>query len=96
MEIRNLTPKNTEEVEGFLEELSKKNAGLEWETFPMRSDTTFVPQPLLPVPEMPVMVPPALPDPTINVLREEIAMLRQKIELIFGGHVLLNGRWVKL
>lgn len=104
MKIENLTNDEAVEVQELLKDLASHNPRLAWSLYPMKKDNSpphFHPS------DMDAKlffgpdwrhenVPKPSPDPEISQLREELMMLRQKIELIFGGHVLLNGRWVKL
>jgi len=77
MKIENLTEANVNDLSDFLVEMQKVNPSVSWGTFLMSEETT-------------VEVDPS-PDAEISALRGEVALLRQKIELIFGNHILMDG-----
>ena len=96
MEIRNLTPQQAEELEITLREMQGPNPELWFKSFRQSSvDWTKAPVSLLGPPSdgMPEY---DTPIPQLRELKEDIAALHRKLDLVFGGHVLMNGRFVPL
>ena len=96
MKIENLTPEDSKRVESVLSMLSAANPSLSWFTYPMMGD------PIGP-PVAPTSVPEDLTgldrNPTIKQLeelKEAVDALNRKIDLTFGGHVLVDGRFIKV
>jgi hypothetical protein len=82
MEIRNLTPQEGIEVQGLLAQMQEMNPLLEWKTYPMGEQ------------------PPS--DGSGPAVEERLARLQgsvdelsRKFELVFGGHILMGGKFIK-
>ncbi len=88
MEIKNLTQEGLHDLNDFLGEMQKVNRNLNWNQFQIGDPTGPVTAPFLPH-----------HSPTIGQfeeLKEAIAALNRKFDLTFGGHVLVDGRFVDL
>lgn len=90
MKIENMNPKNLKDLNEFLLDMEKTNPLLTWETF---SQGEVKPHPIHHVvhPEISQSI-----EDRLLKIQGEIALLHNKIELIFGGHVMMHGRFVKL
>ena len=91
MKIENLTPEDTKRVESVLGLLSAANPALSWFTYPVGDPTDPTPGPTGPHH--------GVYNPTIGQLeelKEAVDALNRKIDLTFGGHVLVDGRFIKL
>ena len=96
MQIKNLTPKQTEMLESTLSLMQAANPHLDWYHFPMGDPTGPA---VDPIPGLHHGYPNEVYNPTIGQieeLKEAVAALDRKIDLIFGGHVLMNGQFVKV
>jgi hypothetical protein len=85
MIIENLNPQDTKDLNEFLTDMQRANPQLKWDIFPMGEKTHHVVHP---------EISQDMKDALLKI-QGEIALLHNKIELIFGGHVLMHGRFVK-
>jgi len=94
MKIENLTPQQTGTVESFLKELQKSNPHLGWHAYPMGEDTPHVtPHPIHHVvhPEISKDI-----EERLLLIEEKLDKLLSNLALVFGSHVLVNGRFVNI
>ena len=89
MIIQNLTPQQAGTVDNFLKELEKSNPGLSWTTFPMGAQ---------PHPIHHVVHPEVTQDTTERLIRieEKLDTMLTRLDLIFGDHALVDGRFVQI
>ena len=80
MEVRNLTEPDVEELEGKLTDMMEENPYITWDTF-RQADDEEEDKPLR---------------QQIDEIAEMIVRLEAKIDHIFGGHILINGKFVKV
>ena len=80
-EQRNLTEENVDELKAHLERMQKSNSDLEYRFFKQDEE------------------PQADAPDTITIvkeIREKLAVLNRKLDLIFDGHILINGTFQKI
>lgn len=80
-EQRNLTQENVDELKAHLEEMKKTNPDLEYRFFP-QDDT--------PKPDDPSI------KESLQEIRDDIDAIYRKLDLIFDGHVLMDGQFKKI
>ena len=79
-EQRNLTQENVEELTRILEEMKKENKELQYSFFPQDQEEADAPDALT----------------LLKALHDKVNSLERKIDSIFDGHILLNGKFTKI
>ena len=81
-QINNMTSENLQELESALNDMKKLNPDLIWNTYQQREkilgSTYSVNDQIL---------------SKLNNIEEELTAIHNKIDLIFGGNVLINGKF---